>query len=97
VVALEQLAAAKSLKVLNRQKSAEKDERTKGNILRAIASTGRSNRSAQSAVLKAAEKDKSNFLRINAIIGLVYLEDREKVNAVLVQALNHEKAGIRAG
>lgn len=96
VVALEQLAAPKSLKTLTRQLAAEKDESVRGNLYRAVASVGRGSRSAEAKVLKAAEKEKKDFLRIHAVIGLVYVENREKVLDVLLKALNCDRAPLRA-
>lgn len=96
VVALEQLAAPKSLKTLTRQLANEKDESVRGNLYRAVASVGRGSRSAESKVLKAAEKEKKDYLRIHALIGLVYVENREKVLEVLLKALNCDRAPIRA-
>ncbi len=96
IVALEQLAEPKSLKALLKQKSCEKEDAAAANLIRAIASVGRGKKSAESLVLKTAAKDKKNFMRINAIIGLVYVEDREKVNALLAKSLAHDNPGIRA-
>ena len=87
VVALEQLAEPRSLKVLTKQRSVEKDDAVQASLIRAIASVGRGNRTAETLVLKVAGKDKKDFLRIHALIGLVYVENREKVNALLAKNL----------
>ena len=96
IVALEQLAAPKSLKALTKQKSVEKEDAALGNLIRAIASVGRGSRSPENLVLKAAERDKKDFIRINALIGLVYIENREKVNTVLLKGLTDTNPGVRA-
>ncbi len=96
IVALEQFGEPKSLKHLMKQRSSEKEESAKANLVRAIASVGRANRSSCSLVLKTAEKDRSERLRISALIGLTYIEDREKVNSALAKALLDEAPGIRA-
>ncbi len=96
IVALEQFAEPKSLKYLMKQRSSEKEKSAQGNLYRAIASVGRGKSSAESIVLKAAEKGKDAFLRTHAVIGLVYVENREKVNDVLVKALSAKDPGVRA-
>jgi len=96
VVALEQLADPKALKALKKQKTSEKDVKVKANIIRAIASTGRGNKSAESTVLKTAEREKKTLVRISGIVGLVYLEDRKTVNEVLIKSLKDKDPGIRA-
>jgi hypothetical protein len=96
IVALEQLGEPKSLKALMKQRSVEKEDSARANLIRAIASVGKGNRKAETLVLKASEKDKSELIRINALIGLVYVENREKVNQVLVNALNETNPGVRA-
>jgi len=96
IVALEQLAEPKSLKALLKQKSSEKEDAAAANLIRAIASVGRGKKSAESLVLRTAARDKKDFMRIHGIIGLVYIEDREKVNDVLVKSLSSDNPGIRA-
>jgi len=96
IVALEQFAEPKSLKPLLKQKSTEKEDSAKANLIRAIASTGHGNRSAEALLLKTAEKDKKDFMRIHALIGLVDVENRNKVNAVLARALADGNPGVRA-
>jgi hypothetical protein len=96
IVALEQLAEPRSLKTLQRQRSAEKEDRVKANLMRAIASTGRGNRTAESLVLKAAAKDKTEEVRLHALVALTYVENREKVNEVLAEALLDPSKSVRA-
>jgi len=96
IVALEQLAEPKSLKVLMKQRSTEKEDSARANLIRAIAATGTGNRGAGSLLLKTAEKDKQDFMRIHALIGLVHVENRDKVNPVLASALEHDNPGVRA-
>jgi len=96
IVALELLGEPKALKVLTKQRSAEKEDSAKANLIRAIAAVGAGVRSAESLVLKTAARDKKEFQRINALVGLVHVENREKVNEVLLKALNDKGAGIRA-
>lgn len=95
-VALEQLAAPKSLKALQKQWSREKEKRVKWNLIRAIASVGKGVKRVESLVLKVAEKEKDPALRAHAIVGLVFVENREKVMAALEKALTHEDAPVRA-
>lgn len=96
IVALEQLAEPNSLKALLKQKSCEKEDTAAANLIRAIASVGRGIKNAESLVLKTAAKDKKHFMRIHAVIGLVYIEDREKVNDLLAKSLSSDNPGIRA-
>ncbi len=96
IVALEQLAEPKSVKLLQKQWSKEKEKRVKWDLIRALASTGRGVKRIETLVLKTAEKEKDGQLRAHAIVGLVYIEDREKVNAVLEKALTHEHPPVRA-
>ncbi len=96
IVAMEQLAEPKGLKPLLKQWKSEKKETIRGCLIRAIAASGSGNKSAEKIVLKTAGKDRKSYMRIHGLIGLVHVEDRDKVNNILRKALSHDDPGIRA-
>lgn len=95
-VAIELIADPRSWKRLKKRWSDERDISVKGNLIRAIASVGRADKNAQALVLKTAERDRNGLLRINALIGLVHLENREKVERALQKGLAADEPGVRA-
>ena len=87
-VALEQLGAPDSLKVVKSALSKEKDPATRALWLRALASVGAEDKSARKAVFKAARKEKDARARANAVIAVGSLapgEDRDELLTELLE------------
>jgi len=88
IVALEQLAARESLKVLTSHVRKEKDLSIKKNILRAIGAAGRDDKGARKLLLKQSNDDRELLLQLNAIIALGSLSPHEDVAEFLNETLN---------
>jgi uncharacterized membrane protein YgcG len=85
VVALEQLAAPKSFRVISGALRKEKVVEIEKNLLRALGATGVEEKSARSTLLKVAQKDREALLRANAIVSLGYLLRDEDVVEFLTE------------
>jgi len=85
VVALEQLAAPKSFRVISGALRKEKVVEIEKNLLRALGATGAEEKSARATLLKVAEKDREELLRANAIVSLGYLLRDEDVVEFLTE------------
>jgi len=84
-VALEQLAAPKSYRVISSALRKEKVVEIEKNLLRALGATGAEEKSARATLLKVAKKDREELLRANAIISLGYLLRDEEVVEFLTE------------
>ncbi len=92
-LALEQLAAAKSAKLLRSAAIREKEILVKKNMLRALGTAGADDKSARSTLIKFAG-DKDPVLRRNALLALgSHLH--QSVDEVLLGSLGSEDAGDR--
>lgn len=91
VVALEQLAAPKSFRVISGALRKEKVIEIEKNLLRALGATGADEKSARATLLKVAKKDREGLLRANAIISLGYLLRDEEVVEFLTETF---RAGV---
>ncbi len=69
-VALEQLAAEDSVKVIKSALAKEKDSQVKKNLMRALGAAGAEDKSARRTLLKAAGDEDKPFYQINALIAL---------------------------
>lgn len=96
-VALEQLAAPKSLKDVLTAYKKEKTPEVKKDWIRAAAAVGASDRGARKTVLKAAgsPSKKAHLLRINAIVAAGSLDPGEDVAELLTTLLGDDGADVR--
>ncbi len=94
-VALEQLAAPRSYKLVKRSLSKEKDPSVESAWLRALGAVGHGESGARKVLLKAATSDDDEVLRCNAILALGHLQGHEDVREVLIGALAAEAGGAR--
>ncbi len=90
---LEQLAAADSLKSIKTALSKEKDERLKGNWLRAYASAGADDGKVRKAVFKAVDRTEDVVGRANAILALGYLTPGEDLDQLLGMLITDAETG----
>ncbi|MDP6409638.1 MAG: HEAT repeat domain-containing protein [Planctomycetota bacterium] len=86
-VALEQLAAPRSYKLVKRALGKEKDPSVERCWLRALGAAGHAESGARKVLLKAAASDDGEVLRWNAILALGHLAGHEDVREFLVAAL----------
>jgi len=84
-VALEQLAAPASFRVISSALKKEKILEIEKNLLRALGAAGAAEKSAKATLLKVAEKDREELLRANAVVSLGYLVRDEDVFEFLTQ------------
>lgn len=82
-VALEQLAAPQSLKDVRGALGKEKDPAIAKSWIRAMGTTGSSDSRTRKALLKMAEGEKDELLRVNAVVALGSLDRDEDVDALL--------------
>lgn len=82
-VALEQLAAPKSLKQVRTALGKEKDPAIAKNWIRALGTTGSGDKRTRKALLKRAAKDKDELLRVNAVVALGSLAPGADVDTML--------------
>jgi hypothetical protein len=87
-VALEQLAAPDSVKVLKSHFGKEKSRQVKKNILRAIGVAGAENKAARSIITKAWKNSKEPLLQTNALLVLGLHASDKKALAILEEALS---------
>ncbi|RMH05154.1 MAG: HEAT repeat domain-containing protein [Planctomycetota bacterium] len=82
-VALEQLAAPKSVKAIRTALAREKDSQVRKNLLRALGSAGAEDKNARKVLLKAAADDGEPFRQVNALIALgSHLADEKAAEVV---------------
>jgi len=86
-VALEQLAAPDSVKVMKSYFGKEKSTQVKKNLLRAIGVAGAESKSARSIVTKAWKNSKEPLLQTNALLVLGLHASDKKAFAILEEAL----------
>ncbi|MFG0320607.1 MAG: HEAT repeat domain-containing protein [Planctomycetota bacterium JB042] len=94
-VALEQLAAPKALSELNKAYKKEEEFAVRKELIRAIASCGRSGKATRTVTMTAL-KGKEEELRPYAMVGVAYLEDRKAVLETVRDGLLHESPAVRA-
>lgn len=90
---LEQLATPDSLKSIKTALSKEKDERLKGNWLRAYASAGADDVKVRKAVFKAVDRTEHVVGRANAILAMGYLTPDEELDQRLTALLTDDETG----
>lgn len=94
-IALEQIAAPKSARVIVGAMKKEKDPKLKKNWIRALGTAGAQDKNARKVLLKIAEGDKDPLLQINAMIALAGHLGDEKVKTFMESALANESWSIR--
>lgn len=94
--ALEHLAEPKALPALRKQYRAEKDERARGRLLRAMASCGPSETDVRTQIDKVLAKEPAADVRAHAVLALALVEDRDHVLEGLTAALRDGSAKVRA-
>lgn len=94
--ALERMAEPKALPALLKQYREEKDERVRGRLLRAMASSGPSHKDVQANLDKVLAKEPSSDVRAHAVLALGLMDDRAKVHDGLAAALRDTSPKVRA-
>ena len=82
-VALEQIGHPDSVKKLKSALSKEDSRKVEKNLLRAIGTTGTDSSWARKTLLRSAEKEKDDLLRLNAIVALGTLSPHENIDEFL--------------
>lgn len=95
VVALEQIGYEKSVKELRSVYGKEGSARVRAQMIRAIGIIGADDKSARSAVLKAAGDKKDDVLAANALFALGLHAADKKAWGVLEEAFSHESTRRR--
>ncbi len=83
VVALEQLAAPESLKVIRSAVKKEKDPMIRKNLYRALGTAGNADKGVRKILLKEATDKRNELWRLNSIIALGFLAPDEDVDELL--------------
>jgi hypothetical protein len=94
--ALEHLAAPKAVPALMKQWKAEKVDRVRGRLLRALASSAPTHKDVFHQIDKVLDKEPSADVRAHAVLALALVEDKQKVHEGLTQALRDKSAKVRA-
>lgn len=95
IVALEQLGSEDSLKALRKALGKERNPTLIKNLLRAVASAGPGDARVQKDLLRRAQKERAELLRINAIVALGYLSPSAEVSALLRELITSEEPKLR--
>lgn len=93
---LERLAEPKSAAPLLKAYRAEKADRVRGRLLRALAAAAPAGKETIAQIEKVLTKEPSTDVRAHAVLALGRLEDRERVHAGLEHALRDGSAKVRA-
>lgn len=96
IVALEQLAAPKSAKFIEKQLKKEKKQTLMKDWYRALGAVSSAGGKAKRTLLKAVKTEKGRVNRINAIFALGYLVESEDVQKVLFDFVDGEDVELRA-
>ncbi len=96
VIALEQLGAAESVKVLRRALAKEKDPAIERDLLRALASAGADDARVRKEILTRCRKEKDALVRIGAVLALGHLVEGEDVRELLNALVTDEDPNVRA-
>lgn len=94
-VALEQLAAPDSVKVLKSQFTKEKSSQVRKNLLRAIGVAGAESKSARSILTKAWKNPKEPLLQTNAMLVMGLHASDKKVKEAIEEALQSSNPSHR--
>ena len=94
--ALERLAEPKAFAALLKQVKAEKVAEVRGRLLRALASSGPTQKDTLQQIDKALTKDPSDTVRAQAVLALALVEDKAKVRSGLEDALHDKSPKVRA-
>lgn len=94
--ALEHLAAPKALPALTKQWKAEKVDRVRGRLLRAMASSAPTSKEVLAQIDKVLDKEPSADVRAHAVLALALIEDKAKVHDGLTRAMRDKSAKVRA-
>ncbi|MEM8711541.1 MAG: HEAT repeat domain-containing protein [Planctomycetota bacterium] len=94
IVALEQIGSPEALSVLQKAFRKAKSPLIKKSLVRAIGASGRGDKKARVALLKASKDKKAPLLRANALIALGWLDSHEDVAERLRQGLLPEEFGV---
>ena len=95
VVALEQLSAPESLKVLIKEQRREKRPELQKNLLRAIGAVGRDEKTARTTLLKVIDRERDELLRTNALVALGWLGEHQDIDGVLFKASGGAEPALR--
>lgn len=94
IVALEQLAAPESLRLVTKLMKKEKTQSYMKDWYRTLGSVGAADSRAKKTLLKATGSEKNRIPRINAIFALGYLVESEDVTAKLYELLDGDDADV---
>jgi HEAT repeat protein len=94
--ALERLAEPKALPAALKQLKVEKQDRVRGRLLRACASSAPTHKDVMAQVEKTLAKEPSADVRAHAVLALALVEDKARVLAGLDTALRDRSAKVRA-
>jgi HEAT repeat protein len=94
--ALEHLAEPKALPAAMKQWKAEKSEKVRGRLLRAMAAMAPTNKDVVAQIEKVLALEASAEVRAHGVLALAMVEDKAKVTAGLVQALNDKSSKVRS-
>jgi ribosomal 50S subunit-associated protein YjgA (DUF615 family) len=94
--AIEHFAEPKALPAAMKQWKAEKDDRVRGRLLRALASSAPDNKSVVAVLDKVLQKEEVADVRCHAVLAFALIEDRDKVVAALDLALRDPSPKVRS-
>jgi hypothetical protein len=95
IVALEQLGAEDSLKIIRKVAAKEKDPLILKNLLRAMASVGPGDKFVRKELFKRSRKERDELLRINAVVALGVLSPGDDLDEILTELSGDKELKIR--